>query len=182
MTSEVFKSIGIIAGLFLSALSLIIHWKNSRLQRKSYLMSLHASKTNSTTLDVIESKQFEGYFVVKLAFYNPGSTAAILRALLVEKTVPHSNFFLKRLGFNQDIRVDCKWSPEVEGKDYEVFYLNDAYQLLHVKAVATLYVSIPGCIENSVYHFQVKTNQNYYRQSCCIPTGKSYFYSDYNEW
>jgi len=182
MHFEGFKDILLLINALVAIFMVGVHLKNSRLQRSNYLIGLKSSKSNSTSLDFIESKQQDGNFIVKLAFYNPSSTAAIIRALIITKTIHHPNFILNQLGFKKEVRVDYRWSPALDNKEYEVVYLKDAYPLLHVKTVVTLYASISGSIDRDIYHFEIRTNHNWYKQSCYIDGKNHMFATNYEEW
>lgn len=182
MSFETIKDIILIVNAVVSLFMITIHLKNSRLQRKSYLLNSYNSRATSTNLDFIECKQLEDNFVIKLAFYNPGSTAAIIRSLTVTKSIPHPNFLLRRIGVKKEVDVDYIWSPALDEQSFEVSYLRDAYHLLHVKTVATLYVSVKGYIDRSRYFFEIKTNHNHHKLSCNIDGFDHQFPTDFREW
>jgi hypothetical protein len=166
----------------ISIFMIIIHLKNSKLQRKTYLLNSNNSRVSTTNLDFIDCKQFDDNFVIKLAFYNPSSTAAIIKSLTVTKSIPHPNYFLRKLSFLKETEVDYDWSPALDEQNYEVSYLRDAYHLLHVKTVASLYVSVKGCIDRSRYNFEIKTNHNYQKLSCNINGFNHGFPTKFQEW
>lgn len=182
MTLNGIKDVILVVNLFISLLMIGIHLKNSRLQRKTYSLNSHNSRSSSINLEFIECRQFNDNFVVKLAFYNPGSTAAIIKSLTVTKNIPHPNCLLRIFGFIKEIDIDYIWSPALDENDYEVSYLRDAYHLLHVKTVATLYVSVKGYIDRSRYSFEIKTNHNYQKLSSHIDGFNHRFPTNFQEW
>lgn len=182
MSFEFIKDILLVVNTLVSLFMITIHVRNSRLQRKSYLLNSHNHRSSSTNLDFIECKQLDDNFVIKLAFYNPSSTAAIIRSLTVTKSIPHPNFLLRNLGLMKEIDVEYVWSPALDEQSYEVSYLRDAYHLLHVKAVATLYVSVKGYIDRSRYFFEIKTNHNHYKLSSHIDSFNHRFSTYFREW
>lgn len=182
MSMDDVKDVLLIINTSISLFMIVIHLKNSKLQRKSYLLNSNNLRLSATNLNFIECKQFDDNFVIKLAFYNPSSTAAIIKSLTVTKSIPHPNFLLRKLGFLKEIEVDYDWSPALNEKEYEVSYLRDAYHLLHVKTVATLYVSVTGYIDRSRYHFEIKTNHDYHKLSCHVDGFNHKFPTNFQEW
>lgn len=176
------KTTLLVLNTFFSFFMIFIHVKNSKLQKKTYLLNSHNNHCNSTVLDVVECKQFTGYFVVKLAFYNPSSTAAIIRSLSVTKVVNSENFILKYFNIKKSIDIDYSWSPALNDNDFKVVLLKEAYHLLHVKNVATLFVSIKGNADRALYGFEVKTNHNYYKITTDAYTGDMSFSNNFHEW
>lgn len=182
MTFDHIKNILIIANALLSILMVFISVKNSKIQKSSHLLNVQTARINATNLDLVETKEFDGNIVVKLAFFNPGSNAAIIKSLSVSKIIDHPNIFLKALGLTKDINIQYSWSPAIDESKFKISLYKDAFKLLHVKTTAVLFVSIPGDLDRDTYCFEIRTNQGSHKLYTTIDGHNAQFPTDYRIW
>ena len=184
-----FNSISSIIAIVLSAIGLVIHFRNRKTTAKSYLISKVSYLRNSFDLMHIESKQGENEHLVKLAVYNPGSIQLLIRCVKIYKQSKIANPIYNFFGFHAKWeRInDARWWPSKIEDFSDEKYLHQEYENLMVKDIRNIFVKIPGYMDRSRHKFEIMTSFGSMIHITTITGTNSSFSSDYtlipsNKW
>lgn len=169
--------------LVISLALLLIHLKNRKTQLRAYFLSRETYRSSAIVLKYISSEQYGESTLHKLALFNPGSVAAIIRSLGVYKKIESRFFLLRVLGFTEWREVpEAQWWPASSPDCKEQRYLADEYRSLYVDDQRDIYVIMPGYIDRNEYKFEIKTNHGGCSIESTIDVTRIYFPHAFSEW
>ncbi len=170
------------SGFVISLCLLFLQMKNRVTQVSSYYLSRATSRSSSIVLQLVKVEQMDGYVLMKLALFNPGSVAAVIHSCSIFERYKGSRW-IDRLLSRRWQRVDgFRWWPIEDATDKEPKFLAEAYQYLYVKDVRDIFVTMPGMVDRRVYMFEVRTNNGYVTAKTSIDANASFFSHHFEAW
>ncbi|WP_421670227.1 hypothetical protein [Rahnella sp. EDr1-12] len=182
MTLQTIKDILLVFSFIISIATLIVHFRNSKLQKLSYLMNRNNSRVGETNFEFVECKQVGDEYILKLVLFNPSSVATVVKSLTVTKTVEHPNFIMCKLGFMKKVKVQFRWSPAVDSHNFIVTLYKESYELLYVKDVAVFFVAISGHVNRDLHHIELRTNHDFQTVTTRIDGFNARFPIHFEQW
>lgn len=147
------------ANALMASVALYLSIRNQGTQTAMYRLTRSTHWSSTTDLHVISAEQLEGYVLVKLVFFNPGSVAALIQSLAIYE-VPHPVWWLPR-------RFDwlrwqpleyAKWWPTQDENEKTPRLFADKYPDLMVKDSRVILARFPGSINRRTHAFVLRTN------------------------
>jgi len=146
-------------GLGISLFLLAIHIKNRQTQLHSYQLARAVYRNSEIELRYLNSERLEDEVLLKFAFFNPGSIAAIIQSFAIFEQVKTNNPFLRFFRPREWRRIEnaCWWPTENADQKSQKF-LADEYANLYVKDQRILLAKIPGPRDGRPYRFEIRTS------------------------
>ena len=182
MVPEIFSAISLLIALA----ALVINFKNRQTTLKGYLMSRNSIRSSEFDLFFVSATQLQDSVLVKLAVFNPGSIAILIKSMTVYVKQQRRNAILRVVSPYEWVElVDAKWWPSDNDDCVEVKTVDQAYRLLYVKDQRDIKIRIPGFVDRRAYRFYIKTNHGFqYRETriddsnSCFPFNFEQYYSE----
>jgi hypothetical protein len=165
-----------ILSLLIAIVALVLNYKNRQTTVKGYLLSRHAIRSSQFDLLFVSSTQLDDSVLIKLAVFNPGSIAILIKSMTVFRKQKRQNSVLAFFFPEEWVELEnVRWWPSDNDECKKVKTVADAYKLLYVQDQRDINVLIPGFIDRNTYQFHIATNHGGQYQQTRIDSTECYF-------
>ena len=172
-----------IISITLAVFRLFLHLKNRNTMLRSFEINRANYRSSNIDLIYINAIKENNNLIIKLALFNPGPVAAIIKSLTVYKKVANNSFPSNIIRLSKwDNVSSAKWWPTENTECKEIKCISQEYHNLYVDQQRDILVAIPDeDISRSVYKFVIKTNLGGYVCNSSTDAVKRYFSHDFKQ-